>query len=227
MAPRRHRRAAGCCPWAEGDPVYLAYHDQEWGLPSRDERHLFEMLVLEGFQAGLSWRTILGKRQAFRRAFAGFDPARVARFGAADLRRLLGDAGIVRHRGKIEGAIRNARALRALHRRGGSLAGLAWGVVGGSPRVNRRRRMRDVPATTPESEALATALRARGFAFVGPTTAQAFLQAVGVVNDHLIGCPRHAACAAAARRFRPPSGLDYGLEIREEGSTKVSKVSRE
>ena len=213
----------GRCPWAGDDPLYVAYHDGEWGVPSTDERHLFEMLVLEGFQAGLSWRTILGKREAFRRAFAGFDPARVARFGAADVRRLLADAGIVRHRGKIEATIRNARALVALRREGGSLAALAWGTVGGTPRVNRRRRLADVPAATPESEALSRALRARGFAFVGPTTMQAFQQAVGMVNDHLVGCPRHAACAAAARRFRPPAGLDSRPEIREERAKRVTR----
>ena len=211
------------CPWAGDDPVYVAYHDQEWGVPSKDERHLFEMLVLEGFQAGLSWRTILGKRQAFGRAFEGFDPARVARFDAARVRRLLGDAGIVRHRGKIEGAVESARALLRLHREGGSLAALAWGAVGGAPVVNRFRRLGAVPPKTPESEALSKALRARGFAFVGPTTVYAFMQACGLVNDHLVTCPRHAACARAGRRFRPPAGLDSRREIREEGRKGASR----
>ncbi len=213
----------GRCPWAGDDPLYVAYHDGEWGVPSADERHLFELLVLEGFQAGLSWRTILGKREAFRRAFAGFEPARVARFGAADVRRLLADAGIVRNRGKIEAAIRNARAVVALRREGGSLAALAWATVGGTPRVNRRRRLADVPAVTPESAALSKALRARGFGFVGPTTMQAFQQVVGMVNDHLVGCPRHAACAAAARKFRPPAGLDSRPEIPEKRASKASR----
>ncbi len=192
------------CPWAGDDPLYVAYHDEEWGVPSADERHLFEMIVLEGFQSGLSWRTILMKRQAFRRAFAGFDWKKVARFGAADVRRLLGDAGIVRHRGKIEATIQNARALAALHAGGGSLAALAWAAVGGAPIVNRPRRLGEVPPQTAESKALSKALKARGFGFVGPTTVYAFLQACGLVNDHLVGCPRHAACERAGRRFRPP-----------------------
>jgi len=192
------------CPWAGDDPLYVAYHDEEWGLPSADERHLFEMIVLEGFQSGLSWRTILMKRQAFRRAFAGFDAKKIARFGAADVKRLLGDAGIVRHRGKIEATIQNARALVALHAEGGSLAALAWGAVGGSPIVNRPRKLGDVPPQTAESLALSKALKARGFGFVGPTTVYAFLQACGLVNDHLTSCPRHAACERAGKRFRAP-----------------------
>jgi DNA-3-methyladenine glycosylase I len=211
------------CPWAGDDPLYVAYHDGEWGLPSRDERHLFEMLALEGFQAGLSWRTILGKREAFRRAFEGFDPERVARFGAPRIRRLLADAGIVRHRGKIEGTIGNARALLRLHREGGSLAALAWSAVGGVPRANRFRRLGGVPPETPESRALSKALRARGFGFVGPTTVYAFMQACGLVNDHLVGCPRRAACERAGRRFRPPAGLDSGRQIREEGRESASR----
>ena len=193
--------AATRCPWCGDDPLYVAYHDEEWGLPSTDERHLFEMLVLEGFQAGLSWRTILAKRRSFRRAFARFDWRKVARFGAADVRRLLADAGIVRHRGKIEGAIASARALERLHAEGGSLAALSWGAVGGRPIVNRPRRLADVPPVTSESTALSKELRRRGFAFVGPTTVQAFLQACGLVNDHLVSCPRHAACARAGRRM--------------------------
>ena len=211
------------CPWAGSDPLYVAYHDGEWGLPSRNERHLFEMLALEGFQAGLSWRTILQKRESFRRAFDGFDPARVARFGAARVRRLLGDPGIVRHRGKIEATIENARALLRLREAGGSLAALSWSAVGGSPRVNRFRRLADVPSETAESEALSKALRARGFGFVGPTTVYAFMQACGLVNDHLVGCPRHAACARASRAFRPPRGLDSRAEIREEGRRRASR----
>jgi DNA-3-methyladenine glycosylase I len=211
------------CPWAGDDPLYVAYHDGEWGLPSRDERHLFEMLALEGFQAGLSWRTILRKRESFRQAFDGFDPARVARFGSARVRRLLGDAGIVRHRGKIEATIENARAVLRLREAGGSLAALAWSAVGGSPRVNRFRRLGQVPPETAESKALSKALRARGFGFVGPTTVYAFMQACGLVNDHLVGCPRHAACARAARAFRPPPGLDSRAGIREEGRKRASR----
>ena len=192
------------CPWAGTDPLYVAYHDEEWGLPSGDERHLFEMIVLEGFQSGLSWRTILMKRQAFRKAFAGFDWRKIARFGPAEVKRLLGDAGIVRHRGKIEATIQNARALSALHAEGGSLAVLAWTAAGGSPIVNRPRRLGEVPPATEESKALSRELKRRGFAFVGPITVYAFMQACGLVNDHLVGCPRHAACERAGRSFRAP-----------------------
>jgi len=192
------------CPWAGTDPLYLAYHDEEWGLPSADERHLFEMIVLEGFQSGLSWRTILMKRQAFRKAFAGFDARKISRFGVADVRRLLGDAGIVRHRGKIEATMENARALVALHAAGESLSALAWEAVGWSPIVNRPRRLGDVPPVTVESQALSRALKQRGFGFVGPTTVYAFMQACGLVNDHLLSCPRHAACERAGRKFRAP-----------------------
>jgi len=192
------------CPWAGHDPFTLAYHDEEWGLPSADERHLFEMIVLEGFQSGLSWRTILMKRQAFRRAFGRFDWKKVARFGAAEVKRLLGDAGIVRHRGKIEATIQNARAMVALHAEGGSLGALAWAAVGGSPIVNRPRTLGEVPPQTPESKALSRTLKGRGFGYVGPTTVYAFLQACGLVNDHLVGCPRHAACERAGQEFRAP-----------------------
>ena len=211
------------CAWCTVSAQYTAYHDTEWGFPVAEDRRLFEKLSLEGFQAGLSWRTILAKRDRFRTVFHHFEIDRIARFGAREVERLLQDPGIVRHRGKIEATIRNARALVALRREGGSLAALAWGTVGGTPRVNRRRRLADVPAATPESEALSRALRARGFAFVGPTTMQAFQQAVGMVNDHLVGCPRHAACAAAARRFRPPAGLDSRPEIREERAKRVTR----
>ncbi len=176
-------------------------------MPSKDERHLFEMIVLEGFQSGLSWRTILGKRQAFRKAFEGFDPERVARFGEARVKRLLGDAGIVRHRGKIEATVQNARALRALHAGGGSLAALAWSAVGGSPRVNRLRRLGDAPAETPESKALSKALKARGFGFVGPTTVYAFMQAVGLVNDHVEGCASRDDVERARRAFERPRAV--------------------
>ncbi|HTN50807.1 MAG TPA: DNA-3-methyladenine glycosylase I [Anaeromyxobacter sp.] len=185
------------CPWAGTDPLYLAYHDEEWGVPLRDDRRLFELLLLEGFQAGLSWITILRKRPAFRAAFEGFDPARLARYGARDVRRLLADAGIVRNRAKIEGAIGSARAVLALADEGRGLGELLWGLVDGAPVVNRRRRMADVPAETEQSRAMSKALRARGFAFVGPTICYAFMQASGMVNDHLVGCFRHAPLAAA------------------------------
>ncbi|HPA52578.1 MAG TPA: DNA-3-methyladenine glycosylase I [Thermoanaerobaculia bacterium] len=187
------------CPWAGSDPLYVAYHDEEWGVPSRDERHLFEMLVLEGAQAGLSWLTVLRKREGYRRAFAGFDPGRVARFGPGDVERLLGDAGIVRNRLKIESAIDSARAYLALQKEAGSFASWLWAHVGGRPIQGAFREMRDVPAKTPLAESISKELRKRGFRFVGPTIVYAYLQAVGVVNDHLVGCPRHRAVARLAK----------------------------
>jgi DNA-3-methyladenine glycosylase I len=174
------------CAWARGD-LDVAYHDREWGVPVRDDRRLFELLTLEGAQAGLSWSTILRKRAGYRRAFAGFDPRRVARFGAADVRRLLADPGIVRHRGKIEATIANARAVLAMRSDGPSLSDLFWAHAP-PPRPAPRQTFDDLPATTPESTALAKALKARGFRFVGPTTAYAAMQACGLVDDHLAGC---------------------------------------
>jgi DNA-3-methyladenine glycosylase I len=195
------------CPWAGDDPLYVAYHDDEWGVPLHDDRRLFELLVLEGFQAGLSWITILRKRENFRRAFRNFDPERVARFGARDVARLLADPGIVRHRGKIEGAIASARAFRDLVRAEGSFDRFAWSFVDGAPVVNRPRSLRDVPTRTPASEALSRALRVRGFAFVGPTTCYAFMQAAGLVDDHVAGCLRAARRARGmARRARRVEG---------------------
>ena len=187
----RVARAVRRCAWAR-DGMDARYHDEEWGVPVRDDRALFELLVLEGAQAGLSWSTILRKRRAYRRAFAGFDPARVARFTARDVRRLLADAGIVRHRGKIEAAIVNARALLAVRRERGSFAAYAWSFVGGAPLQSVRRSMREVPAQTELSRALSRDLRARGFRFVGPTICYAFMQATGMVNDHVVGCFRRA-----------------------------------
>jgi DNA-3-methyladenine glycosylase I len=172
----------------EQDPLYVAYHDEEWGTPSHDDRHLFELLVLEGAQAGLSWSTILRKREGYRRAFAGFDAARVARFGAADVERLMADASIVRNRAKIEAAIANARATLEL----GSLGAYLWDFAGGAPRVNAWRTMAEIPAETPESRALSRELKRRGFRFVGPTICYAFMQAVGLVNDHTVDCFRYA-----------------------------------
>lgn len=190
------------CRWGASTQDYVAYHDDEWGLPVVDDDRLFEKLCLEGFQAGLSWLTILRKREAFRRAFAGFRIAHVARFGAADVERLLADAGIVRHRGKIEAAIGNAAAALEVQSDVGSLAALIWSF---EPRGRRAapKRMADVPAVTPESTALSKELRRRGFRFVGPTTMYALMQAMGVVNDHLSGCGARArvdeARAATAR----------------------------
>ena len=180
------------CEWAEGsDALMLAYHDEEWGAPSRDDRHLFEMLTLEGAQAGLSWQTILNKREGYRRAFAGFDPARVARFDARKVERLLQDPGIVRNRAKIESTVSNAKAVLRVQRELGSLAGYLWSFVGGEPIRNRWRRLSDLPAETPESKVMSKDLKERGFRFVGPTICYAFMQAVGMVNDHTVDCFRY------------------------------------
>jgi DNA-3-methyladenine glycosylase I len=179
------------CWWPGDDPLYLAYHDGEWGVPLREDRALFELLVLEGFQAGLSWITILRKREAFRRAFDGFDPERMACFGPARVGKLLADAGIVRHRGKIEGAVANARALLRLRDDGQPFAKFTWSFVGGATIVNRFGARAEVPAETEQSRALSKALRGHGFAFVGPTICYAFMQSAGMVNDHLVGCYRH------------------------------------
>ena len=179
------------CGWAPpGDPLYLAYHDEEWGVPSRDDRHLYELLVLEGAQAGLAWITILRKRENYRLAFAGFDPELVARFGDADVERLLGDAGIVRNRLKIESTIANAQATLRIQEERGSLASYLWGFVGGEPLVNAWRSSDEVPAETEESHAMSQDLKRRGFRFVGPTICYAFMQAAGLVNDHTTDCFR-------------------------------------
>jgi DNA-3-methyladenine glycosylase I len=180
------------CPWAAGDDARMArYHDEEWGVPVRDDVRLFEFLVLEGAQAGLSWRTILHRREGYRRAFSGFRPERVARYGERDVARLLADPGIVRNRRKIEAAIGNARALLSLRREVGSFPDFLWGFVGGSPLVNRWRSMAKLPASTPESEAMSRELSRRGFRFAGPTICYALMQATGMVNDHLVSCFRH------------------------------------
>ena len=179
----------------EGDARYVAYHDDEWGVPSRDPRHLFELLVLEGAQAGLSWSTILRKREGYRRAFAGFDPAQVARFDDRDVSRLLGDAEIVRNRLKIESAIENARATLAVQDEEGSLADLLWSFVGGEPKVSAWRTLSEIPAETAESRAMSKELKRRGFRFVGPTICYALMQAAGLVNDHVVGCFRYEELA--------------------------------
>ena len=179
------------CAWVpESDPLYVAYHDEEWGVPSHDDRYLFEMLVLEGAQAGLSWSTILRKREGYREAFVGFDPDAVARFGQRDVERLLGNAGIVRNRLKIESAIANARATLAAREELGSLDALLWSFVGGKPLVNGWRSLGEIPAETEESRAMSKELKRRGFRFVGPTICYAFMQASGLVNDHVVDCFR-------------------------------------
>jgi DNA-3-methyladenine glycosylase I len=181
------------CEWAEGgDEVMLAYHDEEWGTPSRDERHLFEMLTLEGAQAGLSWQTILNKREGYRRAFAGFDPAKVARFGEEKIERLMRDPGIVRNRAKIDATIANARTVLAIRADVGPLSQHLWSFVDGQPINGKRRRLADIPAETAESQAMSKDLKKRGLRFVGPTICYAFMQAVGMVNDHVATCFRYA-----------------------------------
>jgi DNA-3-methyladenine glycosylase I len=182
------------CEWAslENDPSYLAYHDVEWGLPSHDDVHLFEMLVLEGAQAGLSWSTILHKRLGYRKAFAGFDVAKVARFTPAKVERLLQDPGIVRNRLKVESTVANARATLAVRDELGSLDAYLWSFVDGSPIVNRWTRLGTIPAETDESRAMSKDLKRRGFRFVGPTVCYAFMQATGMVNDHVTTCFRWA-----------------------------------
>jgi len=187
------------CPWSLTDHLSRRYHDTEWGVPSHDDRHLFEMLMLEGAQAGLSWITILRKRAAYRTAFDRFDPRRVARFDARRQRALLANPGIVRNRLKIAAAVANARAFLEVQREFGSFDAYVWPFVGGRPRVNRPRTLHDVPPRSAESEALSRDLARRGFRFVGPTICYAFMQAVGMVNDHLVTCPSRLSAAAAER----------------------------
>jgi DNA-3-methyladenine glycosylase I len=179
------------CPWGESHPLYVPYHDEEWGTPLHDDRRLFELLVLEGAQAGLSWLTILKKRGAYREAFDGFDPVEVGRYGARKVKRLLADEGIVRNRLKIEAAVANAKAFLAVQREFGSFDAYVWRFVGGKPIRHRRKSLKEVPARSPESDSMSADLRARGFRFVGSTICYAFMQATGMVNDHLVSCFRH------------------------------------
>ncbi|MGE5094845.1 MAG: DNA-3-methyladenine glycosylase I [Betaproteobacteria bacterium] len=211
VTPRdtRHagRAAAGedlpRCPWPGNDPLYVAYHDREWGVPQHDDRALFEMLILEGFQAGLSWITILRKRDNFRRAFDGFDASKMARYTPHRVERLLRDEGIIRHRGKIESSILSARAWLEVMENGPGFSKLLWGFVDGRPIVNEPRKSADVPAQTPLSMQVSKELARRGFRFCGPTTVYAFMQAVGIVNDHLVTCHRHPRAMAAVSKVAP------------------------
>ena len=184
------------CKWVNDDPLYLDYHDREWGVPAREDRHLFEMLILEGAQAGLSWYTVLKKRENYRRALDGFDAAKIARYGAAKRRALLNDAGIIRNRLKIDATIANARAFLEVRDEHGTFADYVWSFVDGEPVQNRWRRQSDVPASTPLSDALSKDLKRRGFKFVGTTICYSFMQAVGMINDHLVTCFRHADVAS-------------------------------
>jgi len=188
-------RAVNRCGWCGSDPLYVRYHDDEWGVPVDDDRTLFEFLVLEGAQAGLSWLTILRKRDAYRDALADFDPERVARFNARDVSRLLRNPGIVRNRLKIESAIANARAFLRMQDEFGSFAAYQWRFVDGRPRQNRPRTLRDIPAKTDDSDAFSKDLKRRGFGFVGSTIVYAHMQAVGMVNDHVVGCFRQREVA--------------------------------
>ena len=188
------------CPWAGDDPLCIAYHDDEWGVPSHDDRHLLEMLNLEGAQAGLSWITILRKRDNYRRAFADWDATKIARFGEKDFARLMADAGIVRNRLKIRATIGNARAFLEVRSEFGSFDRYLWQFAGGTPIQNRRRAMRDVPASTRESDAMSRDLKRRGFRFAGSTICHAFMQAVGMVNDHIVSCFRHDEIASCHRQ---------------------------
>jgi DNA-3-methyladenine glycosylase I len=192
------------CSWLGiGDAEYTRYHDEEWGVPKSDDRALFEKLVLEGFQAGLSWLTILRKRENFRKAFHGFDTERIARFNTRDVERLMNDAGIIRNRAKIEATIENAQTYLRLKERT-SLGKFLWDFLDGKPVIHERRTMRDIPPESPVSKAISKALKKEGFRFVGPTTVYAFMQSSGFVNDHLVDCHRYAPCAALQRKFKAP-----------------------
>jgi len=191
------------CTWAGiSDPLYTRYHDEEWGVPKTNDRALFEKLVLEGFQSGLSWLTILRKRDNFRKAFHDFDAARIARYTDKDVTRLMTDAGIIRNRLKIEATVANAKAYLELKKREG-LAAYIWNFIDGQPIINRFQTAADIPAQTELSKDISKALKKQGFRFVGPTTVYAFMQSVGMVNDHLVGCHRHAPCAKLQRALKP------------------------
>ena len=187
------------CPWAGQSPAYQSYHDREWGVPVHDDRLLFEFILLEGAQAGLSWSAILNKRENYRKAFCGFDYEKIAGFGAPEKNVLLQNPGIVRNRLKIDAAVKNARAFIDIRRQYGSFDAYLWPFVGGAPITNRFTAMGQVPASTPQSEALSRDLKKRGFSFVGPTIMYAFMQAVGMVNDHLVCCPRHGQIARGGK----------------------------
>jgi len=195
-APTKKKR----CEWAGSDPLYVAYHDQEWGVPLHEDRRLFEMLVLEGAQAGLAWITILRKRENYRRAFDGFDPRKIARYTDRRLEKLLGNDGIVRNRLKVAAARTNAKAFLAVQEEFGSFDRYIWQFVVGGPLQNRRRELKDLPATTPDSDAMSKDLKKRGFTFVGSTICYAFMQSVGIVNDHVTSCFRYQELKTAARR---------------------------
>ncbi len=190
------------CPWPKDDPLYVSYHDNEWGVPEYDDRALFEKLILDGFQAGLSWITILRKRDNFRKAFDDFNPEKIARYTPRKIEALMQDAGIVRNRLKVEGSVASARAYLDIMEKGGGFSNLLWDHLNGQPKVNRFKTIKAVPAETPLSRAISKDLATRGFKFVGPTIVYAFMQAVGMVNDHLMACHRHEACAKLGRKMK-------------------------
>jgi DNA-3-methyladenine glycosylase I len=198
--PLLHPDGLKRCPWPKQDPLYVAYHDEEWGVPEYDDRALFEKLVLDGFQAGLSWITILRKRDNFRRTFAGFAPEKIARFTPKKVEALMQDAGIVRNRLKIEGTVLSARAYLEAMEKGPGFSRLLWDFLDGKPKVNRFRSTAQIPAETELSRKISKELSRRGFKFVGPTIVYAFMQATGMVNDHLVSCHRHAVLAKAGGR---------------------------
>lgn len=203
MAVKKRRERRERCEWCGTDPLYMEYHDDEWGVPAHDDRHLFEMLILEGAQAGLSWSTILNKREAYRKAFSGFDPEKVARFTDKRVARLLENPGIVRNRLKVASAVRNAGAFLEVVGEFGSFDRYIWQFVDGMPIQNRWKHLKELPASTPESEAMSKDLKKRGFNFVGPTICYAFMQAVGMVNDHVVGCYRHKEIKRLGRSKKP------------------------
>ena len=200
MSPLLHSDGIKRCPWPGQDPIYVAYHDEEWGTPELDDRALYEKLMLDGFQAGLSWITILRKRDNFRRAFDGFEPAAIARYDKRKVTALMNDAGIVRNRAKIEGAILSARGYLHIMEKGPGFSALLWDFVDGSPKVNHFRSTGQVPAETAVSRAMSKELVGRGFKFVGPTIVYAFMQATGMVNDHLVNCYRHTHLASGPKK---------------------------
>ncbi|ABA05958.1 DNA-3-methyladenine glycosylase I [Nitrobacter winogradskyi Nb-255] len=204
MTPSARLHADGLtrCPWPGDDPLYLAYHDTEWGVPEYDDRALFEKLILDGFQAGLSWITILRKRDNFRRAFDGFLPEKIASYDEKKVHALMNDAGIVRNRAKIEGAVTSAKSYLAIMERGPGFSTLLWNFMDGQPKVNRFKTTANVPASTPLSIKISKELASRGFKFVGPTIVYAFMQATGMVNDHLVTCHCHETCGKQARTPR-------------------------
>jgi DNA-3-methyladenine glycosylase I len=201
---RLHSDGLRRCPWPGEDPLYMAYHDHEWGVPDYDDRALFEKLILDGFQAGLSWITILRKRDNFRKAFDNFEPEKIARYNARKVASLMNDVGIVRNRAKIEGTVNSAKSYLDIMEKGPGFSKLLWDFSDGKPRNNNFKTTRSVPAETPTSHAMSKELAARGFKFVGPTIVYAFMQAVGMVNDHLVTCHCHEACLHAKRPKKRP-----------------------